>query len=281
MNRRISPTENLLSDEPESKKKTKKKKIRNYSFQESKRLPADKMTVVNGIKVPSMPGSCYHAIICALAFNKDKFCSWDKIIELTGKNMKMYGGEENWQKFLKKSGKSPEVRIKDNAHTLTRTGKDCYGYRLHELGMCIYYFKDGAMLVTGGYLVKNEGRYDVIFVDGKTLQTRYRGTTMTHKEYKKFLEKGLIDITGKILNVEGVKKARTQGTSAYKESSDEMHVCIVLGESFDQHTANRLEGIGLKVEQGLDNELIGTVSKANLEALKQDVDVVEVEVSGE
>jgi len=80
----------------------RKPKIRNYSFRNSKRLPESKMTEVNGIKIPSVPGSCYHAIICALAQNKNKFCSWDKIIELTNRYMRQYGGQKSWDKFKNK-----------------------------------------------------------------------------------------------------------------------------------------------------------------------------------
>ena len=94
MVRAVKKNENLLSDLPQ------KKKNRSYSFKNSKRLPIDQMTEVNGIKIPSIPGSCYHAIIASLAENKDKFCSWNKISELTGKNMRMYGGQQAWDNFF-------------------------------------------------------------------------------------------------------------------------------------------------------------------------------------
>ena len=274
---RVMPTENLLSDE------SPKKKVRNYSFQRSKRLPVDKMTNVNGIKIPSMPGSCYHAVIAALAEYKDKFCSWDKLIELTQRNMRMYGGQKSWDKFVAKSNvKSYQQRIKDNTHTLTRTGRDCYGYRLHEQGMCIYYFKDGAMLLTGGELQSGSEAYDVIFSNGQRLQTRYRGTTMTHKEYKRFLEKGFIDITGRIINPTGIKKMRALGDTVEVPPVDEIvHVCVILNDTFDQNTAVRLERAGLEVEQGLGNELIGNAPSSCLSILRKDADVKEVEVSGE
>lgn len=274
---RVSPTENVLSDEPQ------KKKIRNYSFQNSKRLPVEKMTEVNGVKIPSMPGSCYHAIIAALAECKDKFCSWNKLIEATQRNMRMYGGQEAWNKFVQKSEvKSYQQRIKDNTHTLTRTGRDCYGFRLHEQGMCIYFFKDGAMLLTGGRLQNGTGAYDVIFSDGRRLQTRYRGTTMTYKEYKRFLEKNFIDVTGRIIDSKGIKKMRASGASEVKFPLDEtVHVCVILNDTFDQNTALRLERVGLEVEQGLGNELIGTAPSSSISELKKDVDVKEIEVSGE
>jgi hypothetical protein len=278
---RVMPSENVLSDEiPKAKKK---KKIRNYSFQESKRLPVEKMTIVNGIKIPSMPGSCYHAIIAALAEHKDKFCTWEKIIELTHRNMRMYGGQKALDKFISKSNvKSHEQRIKDNAHTLTRTGRDCYGYRLHEQGMCIYYFKDGAVLLTGGTLENENDKYDVIFVDGRRLQTRYRGTTMTYKEYKRFLEKGLIDPTGRILDAEAIRKLRAQGEEDDEQPCEDLiNVCIELEDSFDQRTALRLEKMGLSVEQGLGNELIGMIPRSKVACLKTDADVKTVEVSGE
>lgn len=273
---RVLSTENLLSDEPA------KKKVRNYSFQHSKRLPVDKMTEINGIKIPSMPGSCYHAVIASLAESKDKFCPWEKLIDATQRNMRMYGGQESWNKFLKKSNvKSYQQRIKDNTHTLTRTGKDCYGYRLHEQGMCIYYFKDGAMLLTGGQLQNKSDTYNVIFPNGRKLQTRYRGTTMTHKEYKRFLEKRFIDATGRIINPSGIKKMRASGDEIEVSLNETVHVCVILNDSFDQNTAVRLERVGLEVEQGLGNELIGNVSSSNIDALRSDVDVKEVEVSGE
>lgn len=274
---RVLPTENLLSDE------LPKKKVRNYSFQDSKRLPIEKMTEVNGIKIPSMPGSCYHAIIAALAEHRDKFCSWNKLIELTQRNMRMYGGEKSWNKFIEKSNvKSCEQRIKDNTHTLTRTGRDCYGYRLHERGMCIYYFKDGAMLLTGGQL-QNDGddAYDVIFPNGHRLQIRYRGTTMTYKEYKRFLEKHFIDITGRIINSNGIKKMRALKDTIETPLDEMVHVCVILNDTFDQDTAIRLERAGLEVEQGLGNELIGTAPSSSINELKKDLDVKGVEVSGE
>lgn len=273
---RVLPTENLLSDE------LPKKKVRNYSFQHSKRLPVDKMTEVNGIKIPSMPGSCYHAIIAALAEYKDKFCSWDKLIKLTQRNMQMYGGQKSWDKFMAKSNvKSYQQRIKDNAHTLTRAGRDRYGYRLHEQGMCIYYFKDGAMLLTGGKLQNSSEAYDVVFADGHRLQTRYRGTTMTYKEYKRFLEKNFIDITGRIINSNGIKSMRASGDMVELPVDTIVPVCVILNDSFDQNTAVRLERAGLEVEQGLGHELIGHVPASCISALRRDVDVKEVEVSGE
>lgn len=273
---RVSPTENVLSDEPQ------KKKIRNYSFRNSKRLPVEKMTEVNGVKIPSMPGSCYHAIIAALAEYKDKFCSWNKLIEVAQRNMKMYGGQDAWNKFVQKSKvKSYQQRIKDNTHTLTRTGRDCYGFRLHEQGMCIYFFKDGAMLLTGGELQNGTEAYDVIFPDGRRLQTRYRGTTMTHKEYKRFLEENFIDVTGRIIDSKGIKKMRASGVSGVVPLDETVHVCVILNDTFDQNTALRLERAGLKVEQGLGNELIGTAPSSSISELKKDIDVKEVEVSGE
>ncbi len=285
MIRNVQSDENILSDEILStvRKKKPQKKNRNYSFRESRRLPYEKMTEVNGIKVPSMPGCCYHAIIATLAQNKEKFCGWDKIIQLTQENMRRYGGEKTWKRFIGKDDvKSYEQRIKYNTHTLTRTGKDCYGYRLHELGMCIYYFKDGAMLLTGGELKKGTDKHDVIFPDGRRLQVRYRGTTMTHKEYKKFLEKGLINSSGKILKPDEIKKVRNEGASkAIVEKSSQLHVCVVLDEHFDQSTADRMEMLGFSVESALANELIGIVPASSLEALKSDKDVIEVEVSGE
>ncbi len=266
-------------------KKKSRPKVRNYSFQSSKRLPADRMTELNGIKVPSMPGSCYHGIICALAQHKDRFCPWEKVIELTERYMRQYGGSEAWERFKNKSKvKSYQQRIKDNTHTLTRTGKDCYGYRLHELGMVIYFFKDGGMLLTGGTLVKkDDGTYNVLFTNGKALQVRYRGTTMTYKEYKKFVEMGFINKCGRILKADAIRDFRSPNhlEDLSETEGSYMQVCITLGDDCTQETADRIEQMGFIVEQAFDNELIGRISKQDLVKLKEDADVKSVEISGD
>lgn len=263
------------------------KKVRNYSFKKSSKLPFDKMTEVNGVKIPSLPGSCYHAIICALSQHKSEFCEWDKIIKLTEHYMRKYGGSEAWVKFRDKKNVKPyEDRIKENVHTLTRTGKDCYGYRLHELGMAIYFFRDGAMLFTGGTFFPNSDSgtvsYGVRFNDGKGLQVRYRGCTMTYSEYKKFLEYGYIDICGGILNAEKIRIMRDKA-SVNNEDVDEIsesqrnQVFVTLAESFSQNTADRLEHLGFVVAEARDNALIGTITSDKLPELEIDPDIVGVE----
>lgn len=266
--------------------KTRKPKVRNYSFSESKRLPHEKMTEVNGVKIPSMPGSCYHAIICALSEHKDSFLPWDRLIELVERYMRQYGGAEAWGKFKSKKGvKTYQQRIKDNTHTLTRTGRDCYGYRLHELGMAIYFFKDGAMLLTGGEFEQHGSSYDVKFSDGRGLQIRYRGTTMTSKEYKRFLEAGLIDRSARILNGDGIRKLRRETASnngqvpIAPQHHQVMSVCVTLHEDFDQNTATRLESLGLIVEQAAENELVGQITSDKLGDLESDEDVLGVEIA--
>lgn len=186
-----------------------KKKVRNYSFKKSKKISSERMIEINGVKIPAIPGSCYHAIMCALASLKDKFVHWHKLNELVEKYMCQYGGNECWEKFKDKK-KSYEDRIKDNTHTLTRTGKDCYGFRLHEQGMAIYFFQDGATLLTGGTYSKRGDKYNVIFPDGRHLQHRYRGLTMTMREYKYFVDLKVIDSSGKILDHDKIKDARKQ-----------------------------------------------------------------------
>jgi len=260
-------------------------KVRNYSFQASKRLPVDKMTEVNGIKIPSMPGSCYHAIICALAESKDQFVPWDKIFDRTEKYMRQYGGDKSWEKFKNKSQvKSCHQRIKDNAHTLTRSGRDCYGFRLHEKGMVIYFFKDGAVLFTGGEFKQNGSSYSVEFSDGKQLQVRYRGTTMTFKEYKRFLDAGLIDASGTILDAEGIREMRAKSnapvgpvpTLKAPAKPKIVKVSVILDESYSQETADRLEGMGLVVTSSDDNEIGGDLPYDRIDDLTNDVDVLDV-----
>lgn len=255
------------------------RKIRNYSFRDSKRLPPEKMTEISGIKIPSIPGSCYHAILCAFAENKDRFVYWNRLFELVSRNMRKYGGDESWKTFLGKDGvKAAELRIKENVHTLTRRGRDCYGYRLHEMGMAIYYFKDGALLITGGEMrKKSDSGYDVYFSNGRKLQARYRGTTMTFREYKRFLEHGYIDASGTILNADAIRNMRSNINKLNEQERMNTQVCVTLGENFNQETACRLEAIGLRVEHQVENELVGTIPLVRIAELKEDKDVAEVE----
>lgn len=256
----------------------KKEKTRNYSFKKSKRINEYHMVEVNGVKIPSVPGSCYHAIICALAENKDKFCPWKKIIESVEKYMKKYGGFEAWKTFIEKDDVKPLIqRIKENTHTLTRTGKNCYGFRLHERGMCIYFFKDGAILLTGGQIVYQNNQYNVKFPGNKRLQHRYRGTTMTYNEYRKLVELGYVNTSGRILNQAGVKRFRDNEEAQEVLTHISVPVCVTLVEQYDQTTATRLEQLGLVVEEALDNELIGSIPYYKIQALKDDRDVVDVQ----
>ena len=265
--------------------RTRKPKVRNYSFAHSKRLPNERMTEINGVRIPSTPGSCYHAVICALAAHKEQIVFWDRIFELTEKYIKQFGGPKAWEKFVAKKGvKTVHQRIKDNTHTLTRTGKDCYGYRLHEQGTAIYFFKDGAMLLTGGKFVKSKDGYNVQFNDGRGLQVRYRGTTMTSKEYKKFWEEGFITGSGKILQAESIARARRDANKQVSVKPidsriEEMPVIVTLVDTFDQNTAMRLEMLGLVVEQAEENQLSGTIPSNKLVALQNDTDVVSVQIN--
>jgi len=270
------------------KNKTKSKKKRNYSFRKSSRLSHDKMTEIDGIKIPAMPGTCYHGILCSLAINHNKFCTWERIFLMTEKYMIQYGGQKAWDKFVGKSDvKAYQQRIRDNTHTLTRTGRNAYGYRLHELGMAIYYFKDGAMLLVGGKRTVSGNKYQVTFKNGCQLQSRYRGSALTYKEYKTFLNLKYIDESCTILKYDSIKEARAKKgeeiknydkNTLLKTDNTLIQVCIKLDESYDQHTANRLESLGLVVEEIVRNEIIGMIRADCVSLVKEDIDVQSVTV---
>jgi len=265
-----------------------KRDKRNYSFLQSKRIPDDKITDISGIKIPAVPGTCYHAIMCVLARDKDKFCPWSKLIENVQRYMMQYGGRSAWDRFVNRAGaqKSPEQRIKDNTHTLTRTGNNCYGRRLHERGCTIYYFRDGAMLVTGGKFVeKPNGKYDVEFPDGKRLQKRHRGLTLTFREYKRFCSMNLIDSSCNIVDKGGIRKAKLEAamygaedTLSKRMTPQMVGVTVQLSEKYDQKTAYRLKEIGFVVNSASGSTLVGKVVADNINALAKDPDVVNVEV---
>ena len=263
------------------KKKTVKK-TRNYSFKKSKRLPVERMIEINGIKIPSMTGTCYHAIMCTLAEYSDAFCSWSKIFDRTEKYMRQFGGDEVWTKFTgKRMSKHYQQRIKDNTHTLTRTGNNAYGYRLHEQGMVIYFFKDGAVLFTGGKLHQKGKEYNVVFPGGKKLQVRYRGNIMTWKEYNHFKDLGYIDSSGKILDHDNIKKIRAKSAllgppAILQANTQKIKVVISLEDSYNQDTALRLEYMGLTVTSSYDNKIEGTVPADKVDQIMSDKDVLEV-----
>lgn len=263
---------------------------RNYSFLKSKRLPDEKMTEINGIRIPSVPGSSYHAIICALAEHKDRVVPWQKLFQSVEKYMRQYGGIAVWEKFFKKTEvKSCQKRIRDNVHALTRSGKNCYGYRLHERGMAIYFFQDGVMLVTGGTLTKHGSKYDVVFSDGKHLQKRYKGKIITSQEYSRFVDLGYITPSCEILNNAKVLEYRRASEKSkqmepfinLKESKPtrtSLEVCVTLSDDYDQNTAFRLEALGLAVDQAMGDQLIGHIPEENLVLLNGDDDVLDVEI---
>ncbi len=165
------------------------------------------MTVVNGVVIPAVPGSCYHAILCAMAEQRDKFCPWQRLIDRSQFYLRKYGGYDVWCQYVKKSGVKPfEKRIRENVHTLTRSGKHCYGYRLHEQGMCVYMFRDGICLFTGGDFEKKRGTgYSLHFTDGKTIQKRYKGLSLTRSEYRYLLSEHVIDISCTLLPEKNIK----------------------------------------------------------------------------
>jgi len=269
------------------KKRSSRHRKRNYSLLKSKKIPEDRMTQINNFIVPATPGTCYHAILCALAEYKDRFCRWEKLYELCERYMRQYGGAENWVNFAKKSNvKSTQERIRENTYMLTRAGKHCYGYRLHERGSCIYWFQDGVMLATGGKKVQRGPKYEVVFPDGKYLQKRHRGFSFTYREYVRFCELGLMDLSCNILDMDGVSALRASSEDTFEQNGDfdivldddRRQVCVSLADSYDQDTADRLERMGLVVEAAVDTELTGHVPATNLEELEEDPDVDSVVV---
>lgn len=254
-----------------------KSKVRYYSFGASKKLPVERMTEIEGIRIPSIPGSSYHAILCALATNRDRFTYWDRIYSLTERYMIQYGGPAAWSKFSgKKNVKTYKDRIKDSTHTLTRSGKNCYGYRLHEMGMGIYFFKDGAMLLTGGRFFRKGNRYDVDFGDRK-LQVRYRGMSMTYREYRAFVELGYIDGSGKILDHEAIQNFRIEGL--YAEENDlSVKIQVTLSVEFSQEMAYRLEQAGMIVCEVQENQISGAISRKKLAAINKNPYVAKVKI---
>ena len=112
---------------------------------------------------------------------------------------------------------------------------------------------------------------------GRRLQVRYRGTTMTYVEYKKFLEEGFIDQNCRVFNISAIRKSRLKDSLKEEMALTTIPVCVLLVEGFDQNTAIRLEKLGLIVEEALDLELIGTIPFDKIDELRLDKDVLEVQ----
>lgn len=244
------------------------------------------MVVLNGVKIPSQKGSVYFGILCALATYKHQFCPWWRITELCEKFMCQYNGEKQWQKFVNKTDvKSCQKRIKENTYTFTRKGNNCYGFRLHELGMGVYFFRDGAMLLTDGEFVQTENDYDVRFPDGRTLQYKYNGSNFTSREYKDLVKAGLITRSCRIPDMDKLAQYRLTTPDKLDNlevsdiSAQNIMLKVVLHETYNQDTAIRFENLEFEIDGVNGNELTGRLPAINIKKLRSDSDVVSVQVS--
>jgi hypothetical protein len=254
-------------------------KSRNYSFRQSKKLPEERMTEINDLKIPARPGTCFHAIMCSLAITQDQFCPWDRLYGLTARFMRQYGGRPAWSKFTaRQSAETWQKRIRDNTHMLTRAGRNCYGLRLHERGCTIYIFRDGAVLLTGGEFTRSGRSYKLIFSDGRGLQVRHRGNSFTSREYDRFVEKGLIGPSCEIIDSDGIRQTRAEISQLHqiaaikrKQLSDApKRICLKIDGEYDQEIADRLEANGLTVEAVVNNEVIGMAKPSCFTSLEND-----------
>ena len=134
---------------------------RNLSLLKSKILSEEKMTEINGVLIPYLAGTSNHAILCALAEYRDRIIFWERLFQLSEKYLRQFGGPDVCDEFLKiKKVNDYKKRIKDTVLRWTANNtKTNLGYRLHERGMVVYVFSDGAMLITGGKLVKDGKKY--------------------------------------------------------------------------------------------------------------------------
>jgi len=185
-----------------AKKSTRKKKKTRRSQQK-----IEKFTYINGIPIPASPGGCYHAIIASLSSNKDKFCFWKRIFELAERYIIQFGGDIAWKKF--DTGDVHE-KIKHNTSILTQTGKKTPGYRMHQMGMTIYYFQDGAIIFTGGVFERRGPKYNVKFKNGRGLQKRYKGLSIRHRDYNRYVIEKAMDNSGNIVNHKKFQEIKQQ-----------------------------------------------------------------------
>lgn len=180
------------------------------------------ITIVNGVPVPATCGSLFHSILCSFSEQKDKFCTWLKLADKTQDYYRKYAGYEEWTRLYYKPGiEIFEKKVQYSVHTLTKVGKKEYGYRLHELGMCIYTFKDGAVLHTGGKFIKKKGMgYSLEFDDGKEMQAKITGLVLTRQQYKYLLTHKVINSSGELIGKNTVVSAKKK--IAEMESQIEM-----------------------------------------------------------
>lgn len=237
------------------------------------------MTVMEGFKIPSYAGSCYHAIICALISKRNHFCNWEMLYNLTEKYMILFGGQDTWNIFKNKQDCSRDYkkRIRENAYTLTRCGKHCYGYRLHELGMVIYMFRDGVILFTDGKFIRMNDIYYVVFPNGRTLQVKRQGQSYLYSDFEKYINSKVMSISGKIFDVKYFNKHR----KLFKYGSyanSKLKVAIELNDSFDQETANRFEALNLKVYKFDSLVVYGWIPSKNLSGLLNDKDIKTIRI---
>jgi len=168
----------------------------------TKRLSEERMVMINNIYIPAMPGTPYHAIMCSLVENKNKFTPWGMLRNLFEKYFVMYGSEKAWKKFASSPSRKNKIdneylfkKIKSKVTSLTRRGKKYISYKFHQCGMAVYLFKDGAMMRVGGIFVPAKGRrpYNVQFENSTTDFQEDVKNKISYREYKDIVDENLSD----------------------------------------------------------------------------------------
>jgi len=141
----------------------------------SRRFPASRMTLIADISIPAACGTINHAIICSLLENKNKFVAWSKLERLVQTNLVQYGGLDALKKFVKKCGKKPIIDvIKDTIKKLSLS-PTCFNNKtaneLHERGVGVFLFSDGALAKTGGKCTHRGEKTFIKFTNGLSIQT--------------------------------------------------------------------------------------------------------------
>lgn len=170
-----------------------------------------KLTKVNNVPIPATPGTAQHSIIASLASTKEIFCTWNKIVQLVERYMIQFGGDQSWEKFTdNKTPEEVEENIKQHVSSLARKGKNYPGFFLHKLGLVVYCFEDGAILHAGGKYISKGRSYEVSLKKGKGLQIRSRGRSMTYNEYNQYIERGAMDVSGKVIDEKKMKSTKSE-----------------------------------------------------------------------
>lgn len=144
----------------------------------------------NDVLIPAVPATLGHAVLCAMADSKNRFARWDKLYRLASNFLVQYGGEEAAQD----ADDAWKSRVRSVIRSMSKipAAKGSMAWRLHEHGMAVVVFADGAVLRVNGWIDRKPRcrRYVMAFPDGTVLEGN-QDSELTYRRFKEMMSQPL------------------------------------------------------------------------------------------